>query len=107
MTVVVTFLKPLSLGGGWGGAGIGSIRAQERLAAGGTTAGTVQFGDIVLIGNGEAAMIAVAYGTVPNADATAEALPTTSASFPVGAGQVSVPMTNLPIGSKINVKTVT
>jgi len=106
MTVLVSFIRPSSLGGGWGGAGIGEVRAQERLALGGTTTTTVAFGDIVLIGNGEATMIAAAYGTAPNADATVSALPTTSASFPIGAGQVGVPMTNLPIGSKINVKTV-
>lgn len=106
MTVLVSFLRPSALGGGWAGAGIGSVRAQERVAIGGTTTTTVVFGDIVVIGNGEATMIAVAYGTAPNADTTAENLPTTSASFPIGAGQVGVPMTNLPVGSKINVKTV-
>lgn len=107
MTVLVSFIRPSPLGNGWAGAGIGSIRAQERVTIGNTTVGATVFGDIVLIGNGEASMIAAAYGTAPNADATAEAMPGTSASFPIGAGMVGVPITNLPVGSKINVKTVT
>lgn len=104
MTVVVSFITSAGIGGG--ATGVGRVLAQERLTPPATTTRAAGIGETVLIGNGEASLIAVAYGTVPDADATAENLPTTSAGFPVAAGQVGVPFAPGE-GKKIHVKVVT
>lgn len=103
MAVVVSFITSAGIGGG--AAGVGRVLAQERLTPPATTARAAQVGETVLIGNGEATFIAVAYGTTPDADATAENLPTTSAGFPVAAGQMGVPFAP-GSGQKVNVKVV-
>ncbi len=102
MTVVVSFIVSGAIAQGT--SGIGRIRAQERLAIGATTVTETQVGETVLIGNGEAGMIAAAWGTVPDAAATAESA-VTSAGYPIGAGMVGIPI--VPgAGKKINVKAV-
>lgn len=102
MTVVVSFITGGLIADG--ASGVKTVVAQERLAVGGTTARATQVGETVLIGNGEASMIAVAFGTTPDAAALA-ADGNTSAGMPVGAGMVGVPIVPGP-GCKINVKTV-
>jgi len=106
MTVTVSFVIPSPIAGGvWAGAGINRVRVQERLTIGNSTAGATVFGDVVIVGNGEASMIAVAYGTTPDAAALTENLPTTSAGFPIGPGQLGVPL-QIPAGNKINAKAI-
>lgn len=103
MTVVVSFITSGGIASGV--SGIGRVRAQERIAVGGTTATAAQVGETVLIGNGEANMIAVAWGTAPDAAATAENGTVTSAGYPIGAGMVGIPV--VPgAGAKINAKAV-
>jgi|SRR5882724_538499 len=106
MTVTVSFVIPSPIAGVAGsGVGINRVRVQERLTVGNSTAGATLFGDVVIVGNSEAGMIAVAYGTTPDAAATTENLPTTSAGFPIGPGQIGVPL-QIPAGNKINAKAI-
>lgn len=102
MTVVVSFIVSATIA--QGAAGIGRVRKQERLTVPGTTVATAQVGETVLIGNGEAGMVAVAWGTAPDAAATDES-GATSAGYPIAAGAVGVPI--VPgANAKINVKAV-
>ena len=104
MTVVVSFIRGAQIA--QGASGVSSVRAQERLAVGSTTTNSTQVGDTVLIGNGETSMIAVAFGTTPDAAAAdSSTFPLTSAGMPIAAGAVGVPI--VPgAGYKINVKAV-
>jgi hypothetical protein len=104
MTVTVTFISPTSLGSG--AMGVGIIRAQERIAVGATTTAVTQTGESVVIGNGETTMIAVAYGTTPDAAAlNNNTFPVTSAGMPIGPGSVGLPISPGP-GYKINAKAI-
>ena len=100
MTVTVSFLNA---GPGAGGvSGISRVRVKEVVTVPGTTTATAQAGEIIVVGNGEASMVAVAIGTTPDAAAVAETAATT-AGYPVGAGQVSDPF--MPAaGAKVNIK---
>lgn len=102
MTVVVSFITSAGIGGS--SVGVGRVVAQERLTPPATTARATGVGETVLVGNGESGMIAVAYGTTPDAAATAES-DTTSAGFPVAAGDIGIPFSP-GAGKKINVKAV-
>jgi hypothetical protein len=103
MTVVVSFITSGTIANGV--AGIGRVRAQERVTIPGTTVATAQVGETVIVGNGETSMVAIAWGAAPDAAAVAENLPTTTAGYPVGAGMVGIPF--VPgAGAKINVKAV-
>lgn len=103
MTVVVSFVVP---GGGRGFAtGVERVTARENITPPGTTTNTVNEGEMVVIGNAETSMVAVAFGATPDADATV-ATRLTSAGLPVPAGAVSYPISPA-IGDKVNVKTVT
>lgn len=101
MTVVVSFIKPQ----GAGVIGMGDVRVRENLAVTGTTTAQAQDGEIIIIGNNETSMVAVAWGTTPDGAALAKTAATT-AGVPIGAGAVSYPITPKP-GDKINVKVVT
>jgi hypothetical protein len=105
MTVVVSFLTAGSAGAGANG--VNRVRAQERVTVPGTTTNTSRVGEIILVGNGETSMVAVAFGTAPDAAATVENPGVTSAGFPVGAGMVSAPITSGDGVSKVNIKIVT
>lgn len=100
MTVVVSFVKPQ----GAGVIGMGKVRVRENITIPGTTTATAQEGEIVIVGNAETTMVAVAWGTTPDAAALAETA-ATSAGVCVGAGAVSYPV-QPKIGDKINVKAV-
>lgn len=65
MTVVVSFVTPGV--GGAGANGVNRVRAQERIALNGTTTETSRVGEVILIGNGETSMIAVAFGRLASA----------------------------------------
>lgn len=78
------------------------VRAMETVAVAGTTTGTARAGELIIVGNAESSMIRVAYGTTPDADATAET-GATSAGFPVGAGDISAPFI-ANAGDKVNVE---
>jgi len=88
VTVVVSFVTPKGVGS-INAPGIGAVRVREDIALDGTTTATVQDGEVVLIGNAESDMVAVAFGTTPDPDATA-ATAATSAGVPVGAGQIGL-----------------
>ncbi len=105
MTVVVSFIQTKGVGS-LSAPGIGRVRVRENLTIPATTSASVQDGEIVVVGNAEGSMVAVAFGTVPDGAATAESLPSTSAGYPVASGGVSDPFVP-PVGSKINVKAVT
>lgn len=102
MTVVVSFITGGQISAG--ASGVRTIRAQERLTVPGTTVTAALVGETVLVGNGETGMVAVAFGTAPDAAATASSA-TTSAGVPVAAGMVGIPL--VPgAGALINVKAV-
>lgn len=104
MTVVVSFISHKALGLG-PVLGVGVVRVREDITIPGSTTATAQAGEIVLVGNGETSMVAIAFGTTPDAAALA-ATAATSAGFVVPAGCTSQPICP-PAGAKINVKAVT
>lgn len=104
MTVTVSFVTPGS--GGAGSNGVFKVRAQERLTIPATTTNTTAVGELVMIGNGETSMVAVAFGTTPDAATAADASPVSSAGYPVAAGSVGVPLVPGVAGAKINVKAI-
>lgn len=94
MTVVVSFILPKQSGNA---TGIQKCRVRENLAPGGTTTNVVQPGEFVVIGNSETTMVAVAFGSNPDAAAN---------GIPVPAGAISYPL--YPnAGDVINAKAVT
>lgn len=101
MSVVVSFVKTKGIGS-VEVQSIGEVRARETLALNGTTTASVQAGEIVLVGNAETAMILVAFGTTPDAQATSSTS-ATSAGIPVPPGSIGIPLVP-PVGAKINVK---
>lgn len=104
MTVVVSFITPKGIGS-VDAPGVGRVRIRENLAVGGTTVASALQGEVVIIGNGETSMIAAAFGTTPDAAATAETV-ATSAGVPIASASIGVPL--MPAaGDKVNVKTVT
>lgn len=103
MTVVVSFIRQAARG--LEASGVGDVRVRENVTIPGTTTATLEAGELVLIGNAETSMVAVAFGTTPDAAATAKTA-ATSAGMPVAAGALSYPI--IPaVGDKINVKAVT
>lgn len=102
MTVVVSFVTPRAMGS-ISSQLAGTCRVRENITIPGTTSASVQDGEIVLIGNGESSMVAVAFGTTPDAAAAASTVATT-AGMPVPAGAVMPAKPN--IGDKINIKAV-
>lgn len=102
MTCTVAFCTPRANGVGVGN-GVARVRAKEVVTVPGTTTTTAEAGEFVIIGNGDSVMVAMAFGTTPDAAATAETS-ATSAGFPVAAGSTSVPFI-MAAGAKINLKT--
>jgi len=101
MSVVVSFLTPKGVGS-VSSPGIGDVRVRETLALNGTTTAAANEGEVVIIGNTETSMVFAAFGTTPNAAASASTS-ATSAGFPIGAGQVTGAIL-LKKGDKVNVK---
>jgi hypothetical protein len=103
LTVVVSFIRQAARG--LEASGVGKVRVRENITVPGTTTATLQDGELVLIGNNEASMVAAAFGTTPDADALVSTT-ATSAGMPVPAGAVAYPI--IPaVGDKINIKAVT
>lgn len=103
MTVVVSFIKQTARGSE--ASGVGQVRIRENITVPGTTTATLLPGELVVVGNAETSMVAVAFGTTPDAAATL-ATGATSAGLPVPSGGLSYPI--IPaFGDKINVKAVT
>jgi hypothetical protein len=102
MTVVVSFIRPQGRGSA---SGVGNVRVRENITIPGTTTATAEPGEMVIVGNAETSMVAVAFGSTPNADATSKS-GVTSAGMPVPAGGLSYPIFPND-GDKINVKVVT
>lgn len=103
MTVIVSFITPAGIGS-VDAPGIGACRIRENITIPGTTSASLLPGEIAIVGNAETAMVAIAFGTSPDAAATS-ASGSTSAGYPVPAGQNSDPIV-APAGSKINVKAI-
>ncbi|MGJ5032335.1 hypothetical protein ACQR1I_36240 [Bradyrhizobium sp. HKCCYLS2038] len=101
MTVVVSFIKAKA----GGVTGMGRVRARENITIPGSTTTAAEEGDLIIIGNSETSMVAVAWGSTPDAAATAEST-TTSAGVCVGPGAVSYPI-RPNVGDKVNAKVVT
>lgn len=100
MAAYVSFLAPQSKEAA---SGARAVRVRESLAVPGTTTATVvENGEMVIVVNGEASPIFVAWGTTPDA-AAAAATAATTAGLAVPAGQMSPPIIPAP-GDKINVK---
>lgn len=102
MTVVVSFIKAQS---DEAAAAIGVCRVRENITPPGTTVATTQPDEMVVIGNAETTMVAAAFGSTPDAAATA-ATSQTSAGIPIPSGGLSYALAP-PTGSKINIKAVT
>lgn len=102
MTATVAFIKTGSPPG-VPGVAIARVRAMETISVPGSTTTTAEDGEMIIIGNGEALMIRAAFGTTPDADATAENGAVTSAGFSIPAGQVSIPIAAVS-GAKVNLK---
>lgn len=102
MTVVVSFITPATRGSA---SGINTVRVRENITIPGTTTEYAQPGEMVVVGNAETSMVAVAFGTTPDAAALAKTI-ATSAGMPVPAGGLSYPISP-NAGDKINVKVVT
>ena len=103
MTVQVIFFTPQGIRNP-AAPGVGRIRAREAVTIPGTTTTTVADGEAVMVYNGETGAVFAAYGSTPDATATAETS-ATSAGLPIPAGSLSdVLMPNT--GAKINVKAV-
>jgi hypothetical protein len=103
MTVQVIFFKAKGVGSVHS-PGVGDITAREAVTIPATTSRAVADGEIVVVLNEETSAVLVAYGTTPDATATASTA-ATSAGYPVPAGLVSPPIV-APTGAKINVKDV-
>lgn len=102
MTVTVSFITSGQIGPG--ASGVKTIRAQERLTIPATTTNQTQVGETVVIGNGEAGMVAASFGSAPDA-ATTTATVASSAGMPIGAGMIGLPI--VPgAGNFINVKAI-
>jgi hypothetical protein len=104
MTITVSFIQP-ACNGRTPGIGINRIRAMEQIAASETTEATALDGEFIVINNGESGPITVAFGTTPDAAATAENGRVTTAGFPIPAGQNSDPLIAFS-GAKVNAKAV-
>lgn len=103
MTVVVSFVRHAAKGTEV--SGVGAVRIRENITIPGTTTATAQDGEMIIIGNAETSMVAVAFGSTPDAAALVSTS-ATSAGMPVPAGAVGFPI--IPaVGNKINVKVVT
>jgi hypothetical protein len=106
MTCTVSFVTPAGLGSA-PGIGIKRVRAKEVVTVPGTTTTTALDGEFIIVGNGDAVMNAIAIGATPDAAATAEtgtpAGATTSAGYPIAAGQVGDPFI-AKNGDKVNIK---
>lgn len=101
MTVVVSFIKPQS---DEAVSGISECRVREDIAPPGVTANSAMREEVVIIGNSETSMVAVAFGSVPDAAAMV-ATAQTSAGIPVPAGCLSYAIYP-QVGDKISVKVV-
>lgn len=101
MAVFVTFVVTAASGP------IGQVArvvARESITIPGTTTRKVQSGETVIVHNAAAAAVAVAWGSSPDAAATAETSATT-AGIPVPPNLDSAPLVP-PAGVTLNVKTL-
>lgn len=101
MTVVVSFIRSRPQ---FSASGIGAVRVRENITVPGTTTATALEDEMIVIGNGEDSMVAAAFGSSPDADATASSA-STSAGVPIAAGSLSYPICP-KAGDKVNIKAV-
>lgn len=104
MVAHVIFFSPRGIGS-IDAPGVGDVRIREAVTVPGTTTAAAKAGEVVMVLNADEAVVLVAHGKSPDAAATTMT-PSTSAGFPVRAGDLSQAF--LPAdGAKINVKAVT
>lgn len=102
MAVIVSFMRPGGLGS-IHAVGVGRVRVRESLSLNGTTTASAVEGEMALLCSTEEGVVLAAFGTTPDAAATA-ATGVTTAGFSVPPG-TWVPVA-LPVGAKINVKAI-
>jgi hypothetical protein len=102
MTVYVSFCQPGSIGS-IHAPGVGAIRVRESLTIPASTTATFADGELAIVFNGESAPVFIAFGTTPDAAATAASAVTTAGVVVAAGGW-------LPIvgkaGDKINAKAI-
>lgn len=103
MSAVVCFVKPVS--GGAGSAAAGRIRKKEVLTVPSTSTITAEAGEFAIVLNTETTAILIAFGSTPDAQATAESA-VTSAGLGVPSGLDSALIGPMAAGDKVNAKTV-
>lgn len=103
MTCRVMFMAHSGIGGS--SAGVGPVRISESVAVNGTTTASAQDNEVVLIYNGEATGVMVAWGSTPDG-ATTTSTSASTAALVIPAGQMSEAI--VPgAGAKFSVKTLT
>jgi hypothetical protein len=104
MAVAVSFLRPVTAGGGATAAG--RVRKKESIAIAGTTTITAQAGEMALILNTESTAILVAWGSTPDAQAATETSATSAGvGIPIGWNGWLL-LGPLAEGDKVNAKVV-
>jgi acyl-coenzyme A thioesterase PaaI-like protein len=103
MSLVVSYLRPVTAGGGATAAG--RVRKKEVISVPATTTITAEEGEFAHVFNTETAVTLVAYGSTPDAQA-ATATSATSAGITVAAGLDGPLLGPLATGDKVNAKTV-
>lgn len=84
MTVVVNFCKARGIDGAYAAPELSEIRIRENITIPATTSNTIEDGEVVIIFNGEANPVAVAFGAAPDANATTS----TSAGLAIAASRL-------------------
>lgn len=103
MSAVVCFVTPRTAGGG--GTAAWRIRKKEVLTVPSTSTITADAGEYAIVLNTETSAILIAYGSTPDAQATAESS-VTSAGLGVPSGLESALLGPLALGDKVSAKTV-
>lgn len=103
MAAVVSFLRPVS--GGGGSTAAGRIRKKEVVTVGNSSTITAEAGEFAIVLNTESSAILVAFGSTPDAQAVTETS-ATSAGIGVPTGLQSPLLGPLALGDKVNAKTV-
>lgn len=103
MSLVVSYLRPVSAGGG--AVAASRVRKKEVISVASTSTITAEHGEFAHVFNTEATAVLVAYGSTPDAQAATETS-ATSAGITVASGLEGPLLGPLNTGDKINVKTV-
>jgi hypothetical protein len=83
--------------------GIGQVRARESLTIPASTTATFANGEVAIVVNGESTAVAIAFGTTPDAAATAASAATTAGVVIAAGGWLPIVG---KVGDKINAKSI-